>query len=316
MSSKEFEADVHFLTFGNLLRGVVTMPIVEADVLRNIPLFELLDDNEVKALAEQLDEARYLAGQIIFHAGDTGGTMFVIKSGRVELYIDDTSNNRVSLATMDAGNLFGELSLLDNEFRSATAKAVENTELIVIDRNDLQLLVAAHPAAALDMITMLGKRIREANKLVSERVARNVNDEVQVSTNFGQKLSDVLTAIAGDIRFVYFSFIWFFVWILLNIGVIPGIEPFDKYPFGFLTLVVSLEAIFLSLFILISQNRQAQRDKIRNDIEYEVNLKAELEIRELQRQIETLQQLMLQHLSSMTGFNGAQQVQAGKNDAK
>jgi CRP/FNR family transcriptional regulator, cyclic AMP receptor protein len=291
------------------------MPIVEAEVLRNIPLFELLDGNEIKVLAEQLDEARYLAGQIIFSAGDKGGTMFVIKSGSVELYIEDTSNNRVNLATLGSGNLFGELSLLDNEYRSATAKAIENTELIVIDRNDLQLLVAAHPAAALDMITMLGKRIREANKLVSERVARNVNDEVQTGITLGERLSDVLTAIAGDIRFVYFSVIWFFVWIVLNLNIIPGVNAFDPFPFGLLTMVVSLEAIFLSLFVLISQNRQAQRDKIRNDIEYEVNLKAELEIRELQRQIETLQQLMLQHLSSMSGIGG-QHLAAGKTDQK
>lgn len=290
------------------------MPLVEADVLRNIPLFELLDDNEIKVLSEQLDEAKYLAGQIIFYAGTPGGTMFVIKKGRVELYIEDTTNNRVSLATLEEGNLFGELSLLDNEYRSATAKALENTDLIVIDRNDLQLLVAAHPAAALDMITMLGKRIREANKLVSERVARNVNEEVKSQTTFGEKLSDVLTAIAGDIRFVYFSAIWFFVWIILNIGIIPHVQAFDPFPFGLLTMVVSLEAIFLSLFVLISQNRGAAREKIRNDIEYEVNLKAEVEIRELQRQIETLQQLMLQHLSSMSGIDHQPHTTPNKAD--
>src|SRR5688572_16733718 len=159
------------------------MPIVESEVLRNIPIFQLLDDSELKSLAEALDEVRYLAGQIIFSVGDEGGTMFVVKSGRVELYIRDTSNSYVTLSIVEPGHLFGELSLLDNEYRSATAKALDNTELIVINRADLQLLFAAHPDAALDMITMLGKRIRESNRLVSERVARNVNEEVQTQSS-------------------------------------------------------------------------------------------------------------------------------------
>ena len=134
-----------------------------------------------------------------------------------------------------------------------------------------------------------------------------MNEVVPQSANFGQKLSDILTAIAGDIRFVYFSFIWFAVWIVINIRIIPGLVPFDPFPFGLLTMVVSLEAIFLSLFVLISQNRQANRDKVRNDVEYEVNLKAEIEVRAIMKQIDTMQQLMLQHLAAMNAFNATHQ---------
>jgi uncharacterized membrane protein len=281
------------------------MPIVDPEILRNIPLFSLMDDQELLELSKHLEEKHYFAGQLVFKAGDPGDAMYIVQSGKVELFMQDSSDSRVSLAFIESGDLFGELSLLDNQPRSASAIAVEKTHLLIIDREDLQLLVTKHPHAALDMMTMLGKRTREANMLVRDRVVRNANEEAPQSKTFGQRLSDLLTSIAGDIRFVYFSAAWFFIWIVLNIGIIPGITPFDPFPFGLLTMVVSLEAIFLSLFVLISQNRQAERDKVRNDIEYDVNLKAEVEVRDLINRIDTLQQLMLEHFSTVEGENGA-----------
>jgi len=276
------------------------MPLINPETLRNIPLFELLDDDEAALLAQHLDEAHYLAGQVITSVGDAGGTMFVVNAGRIERFIKDKNGEHVCLGYASKGEVFGELSLLDNEPRAASMRAVEDTHLFVIDRNDLEMLVKAHPAAALDMIEMLGKRIREADELIGERVvSRNVNEEVPVSATFGERLSDFLTMVAGDIRFVYFNLFWFASWIILNTNLIPGLEPFDPFPFGLLTMIVSLEAIFLSLFVLISQNRQTAREKVRNDIEYEVNIKAELEIRELRQQIDELQQLMLYHLAQM-----------------
>ncbi|MEP7289166.1 MAG: DUF1003 domain-containing protein [Chloroflexota bacterium] len=273
------------------------MSVIDPEMLRGIPLFSLLDDQEIADLGQQLDEKHYLAGQLIISAGEPGDTMFIVQSGKVELFLQDSIDEHVTLGILDEGELFGELSLLDKAPRSASAIAVENTILLVVDSNDLIALVATHPHAALDMMSMLGKRVRDANLLVHDRVARNVNEVVPPSINFGQRLSDVLTTIAGDIRFVYFSFIWFAVWIILNIGIIHGVTAFDPFPFGLLTMVVSLEAIFLSLFVLISQNRQAERDKVRNDVEYEVNLKAEIEVREIMKKVDNLQQLMLQHLA-------------------
>ncbi len=276
------------------------MPVIEPDLLRNIPLFALLDDMEIAELSTQLDEKQFLAGQVIFSTADEGGTMFVVQSGRIELFIHDANNEYVCLGFVEPGDLFGELSLLDNERRSAGAKAVENTTLYVVDRHDLEMLVKSHPPAALDMMAMLGKRIREADILVRDRVvSRNVNAELPISNTFGERLSDILTRIAGDIRFVYLNLFWFGAWIFVNTRIIPGLKPFDPFPFGLLTMIVSLEAIFLSLFVLISQNRQTAREKVRNDIEYSVNIKAELEIRELRQQIDDLQQLLLGHLSKL-----------------
>jgi uncharacterized membrane protein len=118
----------------------------------------------------------------------------------------------------------------------------------------------------------------------------------------------VLTTIASDIRFTYFNFFWFTGWIVINMGLIPFIQPFDPFPFGLLTMMVSLEAIFLSLFVLISQNRQAQRDHVRNDIEYRVNLKAELEIRELHNRLEDIEAMLVRGFSR--GQNGGKRSTA------
>jgi len=276
------------------------MPIMYPHLLRKVPLFELLDDDEVKVLSEQLDQKRVYAGQTVFNQGDDGGTMYVVQSGKIEIFLKDDNNERVVLSVVEPGEIFGELSLLDNEPRSAGAKALEDSFLFVIDRHDLEMLFEAHHHAALDIMTMLSRRIRDADVLVRQRVvARNVNEEAAPPLNFGTRLADLLTMVAGDIRFAYFCFIWFLIWIVLNIDVIPGLKSFDPFPFGLLTMIVSLLAIFLSLFVLISQNRQTEREKVRNDIEYEVNVKAEVEIRDLHNKVDKMEELIVNHLSRL-----------------
>jgi len=275
------------------------MPVANPELLRQIPLFKLLDDDELQTLAKELEEVRFLAGQSIFSMGDEGDKMYVVETGKVELYLQDKADDRVELGFAEVGDLFGELSFLSSEPRSTSAKALEATKLIAIDQHDIEILVAAHPQSALDLLGALSRRLHASNQLIHERVIRNANDEMAIPTNFGEKLSDFLTAVAGDIRFVYFSAAWFFIWIVLNTDIIPGVKAFDPFPFGLLTMVVSLEAIFLSLFVLISQNRQAARDKLRNDIEYDVNLRAGTEIRVLMKQLEDFQQLTLAEFAAL-----------------
>lgn len=290
------------------------MPIANANLLRKIPLFELLDNDEVTLLAEHLEQKHYWGGQTIFKQGDSGGAMYIVESGKVEIFLKDKNNEIVILDQIKPGELFGELSLLDNQPRSASARATEDTLLFEVDRHDLEILFQKHHHAAFDILAMLGRRIREADILVSERVvARNVNEEMGAPSTFGEKLSDFLTRVAGDIRFVYFNFAWFAIWIILNTSIIPGLEAFDPFPFGLLTMMVSLEAIFLSLFVLISQNRQTAREKVRNDIEYEVNLKAEVEIRELSDKVEKMQDLLISHLSRMNTNFDSFRIQTEQN---
>lgn len=275
------------------------MPVIDLDVLRAIPLFELLDEQELAALAQQLEIDHYIPNQVIFTAGEEGGEMYLVQKGRVEIFMRDQSHERVVIDVVEPGEIFGDLSLLDDAIRTTSAKALAETTLIVIDRDDLLALVRAHPAAALDMISMLGKRIRATDLLVRNRViSRNVNEEFEEEEEtFGARLSDLLTMVAGDIRFVYANFFWFFFWIVWNSGMLPSVTPFDPFPYGLLTMIVSLEAIFLSLFVLISQNRQAERDRVRNEIEYQVNVKAELEIRQMHDHLEEIEAMLVRYFS-------------------
>ncbi len=275
------------------------MPIMYPHLLKRIPLFALLDDDEVTVLSENLDQKRVFAGKVIFNQGDPGGQMFIVQSGKVEIFIRDDNEEKVILSYVESGGIFGELSLLDNEPRSACARALEDSFLFIVDRHDLDLLFAKHSDAAMNILTMLSKRIREADSLVQKRVVtRNVNEETATLT-FSQRLADFFASIAGDMRFFYFSVIWFGTWIIWNLGLIPGVQPFDPFPFGLLTMIVSLEAIFLSTFVMISQNRQAEREKVRNDIEYEINVKAELEVREVNKKLDAMEELLVSHLSAV-----------------
>ena len=272
----------------------------DAGLLSDISFFESLDEDERGVLAQHIDRRRYNPGATIFRNGEPGGAMYAIRSGQVELWLYDEDKNRVVLGTFGEGEFFGELSLLDEEQRSATATALTHTDVLVIDRQDLQLLFAQKPNAALDVLSVVGKRLRQTNKIVRSRAARNVNDAFEEQLSFGDRLADGLTAGIGTMKFVYVNAAWFGVWIVVNTGLIPGVISFDEFPFGLLTMIVSLEAIFLSLFVLISQNRSDAKDRLRSELDYRVNVKAELEIGQLHDKVDDVREELLQAISTIS----------------
>ena len=152
------------------------------------------------------------------------------------------------------------------------------------------------PDAALNMIASMGDLLREADNLLRTRVSRNVNEEMEEHLSALQRIADWIAWFSGSMAFLILNGLWFLIWIGFNTLPAPE-KQFDPFPFGLLTMIVSLEAIFLSCFVLISQNRQAAKDKIRSDIEYEVNIKAELEIGHLHEKVDDLQERMLQRLN-------------------
>ena len=272
----------------------------DAGLLSDISFFESLDEDERGVLAQHIDRRRYNAGATIFRDGEPGGAMYAIRSGQVELWLYDEDKNRVVLGTFGEGEFFGELSLLDEEQRSATATALTHTDVLVIDRQDLQLLFAQKPNAALDVLSVVGKRLRQTNKIVRSRAARNVNDMFEEQLSFGDRLADRLTAGIGTMKFVYVNAAWFGVWIVVNTGLIAGVISFDEFPFGLLTMIVSLEAIFLSLFVLISQNRSDAKDRLRSELDYRVNVKAELEIGQLHDKVDAVREELLHAISMIS----------------
>jgi uncharacterized membrane protein len=268
-------------------------------LLSCVPLFERLDADEKALLAAQLDEESYANGSTIFRKGEPGNSIYIVAEGEVEIFVEDTTGGRIVFETAKVGDFFGELSLLDGDPRSASAKAVADVKMLKVDRQDLQLLFSRHPAAAMDILGVIGRRLREADKLLGLRPVSSPNQAIEERLNLFSRVADFTAAFSGSFSFLLWHVVWFAVWIAINVGMVPRVEAFDPYPFGLLTMVVSLEAIFLSCLVLISQNRQAAKDRIRSDVEYDANIRAGLEVTQLHVKIDQLQEQVLGRIAQL-----------------
>ncbi|HEX7958232.1 MAG TPA: DUF1003 domain-containing protein [Pyrinomonadaceae bacterium] len=286
---------------------------VDPSALGELEFFRMLGEGDRRALAEVVDLVRLGAGEILFRAGEPGESLYLVRAGEVEISIQDNVGQKITLDTALPGDFFGEIALLDSGPRTATAAALTDTELIELDRDDLLLLFTRKPDAALSMLGAMGRMTRKADALLRTRVSRNLNEEVEERLTLVQRAADWLAWFSGSILFLCLHAAWFGAWIALNVGLlnVPGLSGFDPFPFGLLTMIVSLEAIFLSTFVLISQNRQVEKDKVRADIEYEVNIKAELEVAHLHEKADHLHEEMLRRfgqLEKLMRKNGAANV--------
>jgi uncharacterized membrane protein len=263
-------------------------------MLKQVGLFEHLSDDDRIRLAEVVDLQTLSAGSTLFKAGEPGESLFIVKSGEIELFIKDKTGQKIVLTLIGADEIFGELALLDRGARTATAVALSDTQLFELDRDDLLLLFQRTPAAGLHLLASMGHMTRKADELLKSRVSRNVNLEVEEQLSTLQRIADWIAWFSGSMPFLLINLVWFLTWIAIN--TLPlGIHAFDPYPFGLLTMIVSLEAIFLSCFVLISQNRQSEKDHVRSDIEYEINIKAELEVAHLHEKTDQIHVDMLEH---------------------
>jgi len=227
------------------------------------------------------------AGETLFNAGDFGESMYIVNWGEIELYIKDTTGQKIVLKIAEADDIFGEISMLDNRPRSATAKALMRTELFILDRDDLLLLFQKKPDAGLNMLAAMSTMLRDADDLLRTRVSKNVNEEMEEKLTTLERISDWIAWFSGSMQFLILNGIWFMVWIAINI-VNLGLQLFDPFPFGLLTMIVSLESIFLSLFILMSQNRSSLHQDQRNHLDLQINLLAEDENTQMLRMLRAL----------------------------
>ncbi|MDQ6800117.1 MAG: DUF1003 domain-containing protein [Acidobacteriota bacterium] len=246
--------------------------------------------------AAVIDDVALPARAVLFHTGEPGDSLFVVRSGEIELYIKDTAGQKIVLTLAHEGEMFGELALLDSGARTATAVALADSQLLVLDRDDLLLLFQRTPASALRLLASMSQMTRRADELLRTRVSRNVNEEVDERLTPLQRVADWIAWFSGSMLFLLLNGLWFVIWIIINTFPV-GLARFDPYPFGLLTMIVSLEAIFLSCFVLISQNRQAEKDRIRGNIEYDVNIKAELEIAHMHEKVDRLYEQMLDRMT-------------------
>jgi uncharacterized membrane protein len=278
------------------------MPVDPA-ALEEIEFFKLLGEEERRALAEVVDLIELQETETLFRAGEPGESLYLVRSGEVELFINDNVGQKIVLDNARPGDFFGEIALLDAGPRSATATALVPSSLIELDRDDLLLLFSQRPDSALAMLGAMGRMTRNADALLRTRVSRNANDEVAERLTPLQRVSDWLAWFSGSMLFLFIHAGWFVIWVTLNTIILrpnaDGTRGFDPFPFGLLTMIVSLEAIFLSCFVLISANRQAEKDKVRADIEYDVNIKAEMEVAHLHEKTDHIHEEMLRRFGKL-----------------
>lgn len=269
---------------------------MSADVamIAEVPIFELLDDAERGALAQMMDCRDFKAGSMIFEYGDPGGEIFILRRGSVEVFVVNQEGEKIVLAENERGDVVGELSFLDGGHRTATAFAREDTQALTMDRNRLLGFIDRHPHAAIDLLTVVGRRLRATDELLRTRVARNVNVEQAERMTLGERVADRVAAFGGSWTFILiFAFIML-VWVILNTAALFR-HHFDPYPYILLNLFLSMIAAIQAPVIMMSQNRQAAKDRLQADQDYEVNLKAELEIAQLHRKLDHLYERLEVH---------------------
>lgn len=258
-------------------------------LLRTIPLFESLAEEDLSALASRLREERFDAGTTVFSQGDEGDAMYLIEEGAVDI-VAGAGKQRVTLASLFKQQYFGELSLLDGAPRSAMAVATRATVLLALERDDFVDFIKRRPEAALLIMHEIGERIRATNELMTRTVTRNVLEEEEEKLSLGARVADRVAAFGGSWPFIFLFGGFMASWMLWNS--LAGGWAFDPLPFMFLNLFLSTIAALQAPVIMMSQNRQSSKDKALAVNDYQVNLKNEVAIDKILRgQAELMQRL-------------------------
>jgi CRP/FNR family transcriptional regulator, cyclic AMP receptor protein len=263
-------------------------------MIGEVPIFGLLDDEEREALAQMMDSRTFKKDEIVFHYGDPGGEIYILRSGRVELFVESTDGHKIVLAENEQGDVIGELSFLDGGPRTATALACEETQMLVLDRVRLLDFIDKHPHAAMDVLTVMGRRLRATDELLRTQVSRNPNIEEEERLTFGQRIADKVASFGGSWTFIIFFSVVLAVWVILNSTALLS-HHFDPYPYILLNLFLSMIAAIQAPVIMMSQNRQSAKDRLKGDLDYEVNLKAEMEVAHLHRKVDHIYERLEEH---------------------
>jgi CRP/FNR family transcriptional regulator, cyclic AMP receptor protein len=257
------------------------------EALRSVPLFASLDDGAATELRSLLTEQVVSSNTRLFRHGDQGNAMYLIESGRVRISLQDEDKNDVTLAELAQGDFFGEMSLIDGRQRSADARVIEDSRLAILSRDAFLLFVRNNPNVALNMLSALTDRLRRTDELLRSRVSRNVNDEAQARLTLADRAADLIAEFGGSWKFIGVSIGLIIFWIILNSYIL--LRGFDPVPYQMLNLVLAVIAGMQAPIIMMSQNRQGEKDRLRADLDYQVNLKNELSLAEVLRRLDVLE---------------------------
>ena len=258
----------------------------EPEILREVPLFARLDDDETAVLAAQVEVKTFAPRQRIYRIGDPGGRAYVMVSGAVRVTTVDEDQQDVIVDEPTPGQFFGFASMLDGTPHQTNAVALERTTCIEIDQDDIAALVRAKPHAAMDMLNVLGRQFHAAQQLVRVRAARNANEIIEAEATVGERVADAVAGFGGSWKFIIAFMATLAIYTTVNLAL--GRSAWDPYPFILLNLFLSMLAALQAPVIMMSQNRQDTKDRLRGELDFEVNRRAEAEIQALATKINAL----------------------------
>ena len=260
---------------------------MDVATLRSVPLFSSLDSKATAILGEYLTIHDYPGAATICRTGDPGDAMYLIDVGKVQISITDADGHVVTLAELGPGDFFGEMAMLDGQGRSANATAIEDARLAKLTRDDFLTFMRSDPRVTLEMLTALTQRLRRTDELLRHRVSRNVNQEEALRMTFADRAADRIAEFGGSWKFIIFSIALFALWIGANTFLLTR-KPFDPFPFMLFNLALNMVTALQAPIIMMSQNRQAHKDRLRANLDYQVNLKNELLLSDIIRRLDEL----------------------------
>jgi uncharacterized membrane protein len=263
---------------------------MNVETLRQVPLFGSLDDDAAGELCHLLESLDRKAGALLFRAGDQGDAMYIIERGKVRICVRAKDGHEVTLTEFSRGDFFGEMALLDGKRRSADARVLENARLAMLSREHFLSFVRSNPNVALEMLTALTNRLRQTDELLRHTSTRNVNVEEAAQLTVADRAADVIAEFGGSWKFIIAAVVFVNVWVWINMWLAwMGKIAFDPYPFLLLSGAINMLSVLQAPIILMSQNRQAHKDRLRAEIDYQVNLKNELALNEILERLRTLE---------------------------
>jgi CRP/FNR family cyclic AMP-dependent transcriptional regulator len=272
--------------FGPIAEGTVENRM-EIEALRAVPLFSSLDRKAAKELSAFLSIHDYERSSFVFRNRDPGDAMYLIDLGKVRISIADADGHVVTLAELGPGDFFGEMAMLDGHGRSADATVIEDARLAKLTREDFLSFVDSDPRIVLEMLTAVTRRLRRTDDLLRHRVSRNANEEEAAGLTFGDRAADVIAEFGGSWKFIIACIVFLNFWVVLNTWVLFE-KGFDPFPYILLNLVLNMITALQAPIIMMSQNRQAQKDRLRANLDYQLNLKNELLLSEIIHRLDDL----------------------------
>jgi CRP/FNR family cyclic AMP-dependent transcriptional regulator len=256
------------------------------EVLKTVPLFALLDEEEAAVLAREVEVKTFAPRQRIYKMGDPGGQAYVMVSGSVRLTTVDEDQQEVIVDEPAQGEFFGFASMLEQTPHQTTAVAVVESTCLEVDRRDIQVLLERMPQAGMDMLTVLGRQYHASQRLIRVRAARNPNMVIEQEATFGDHVADRVAGFGGSWAFIISFLLILVIYSVVNIMLAR--RAWDPYPFILLNLFLSMLAAIQAPIIMMSQNRQDTKDRLRSELDFEVNRRSEIEIQGLARKLNLL----------------------------